>query len=116
MSSSPLGYLDALIAGIRAFGQELSAARAWQERARQTQALTWRLSFLSTSRRRLENAAGHLNNTKLRLQDLGPPEKLLPPLDKLAESLRSMQHDWDRESETLSREEQELLSTPIGHA
>lgn len=113
VSPSPLGYLDALIAGIRAFGKELEQARAWRERAKNSEALNWRLTLLSASRKCLENAARHLSETEARMRDLGPAELLLPPLDRLTENLRTMRNDWQRESETLADEERN--STPLGH-
>lgn len=116
MSSSPIGYLDALFAGIRDFRREIGEANTFQRRARQTEPPAWRSALLTAAQQHIGEAERHLAETHQRLAELGPPERLLPPLDKLSESVISMQRDLDLTKSELAALVSELLAQPLGSA
>jgi hypothetical protein len=110
-------YLDAIFASIRAFSQELDAARRWLGRAEQTENQAWRLSFLREARAAYERTLVRLEVVADRLGALGSADSLPAPLDRIHENLVTMRTDLDAHAERLLRlEAREAEAAPVGRA
>jgi hypothetical protein len=113
-----LGYLDAIFASIRAFGQELDASRSWLGRAEQTENQAWRLSFLREARASYERTPARLEAIADHLRDLGPAGALPAPLDRIEKNLTTMRADLDAHERRLLGLEATMArgAAPIGEA
>lgn len=110
-------YLDAIFASIRAFAQELEAARKWLGRAEQTENQAWRLSFLREARAGYERTRARLDAVVARVTALGPADTLPPPIDRIHHNIATMRADLSELAERQLRlETREAQTAPIGKA
>ena len=115
--ASGAAYLDAIFTSIRAFTQELEAAKRWLGRAEQTENQVWRLSFLREARAAYERASRRLDAIAAKLAALGQPDALPAPLDRIPENVATMRADLAAHAERLVRREaREAEATPLGRA
>jgi hypothetical protein len=111
------GYLDTIMASVRAFGQELEVSRRWLTRAGETESQAWRLSFLREARAAHERTARRLAALAERLGELGDPESIPAPLDRIHKNLDTMRAELSAHEESLARmEARELQASPLGRA
>ena len=109
-------YLNAIFAALRTLSRELAAMKGWLRHAESAGRSPWSLQFLAAARASHERASACLESTERRLRDLGPPDEVPAPLDKLPASVASIRADLREEKEHLLRLESEAASRPIGRA
>lgn len=107
-------YLDALFTAIRAFTDEIGAAKRWLARAEQTSNQAWRLTFLHEARRALDRAPLCLTVVVVKLAELGPVEALPSPLNRVHENLMSMRADLITLGDSLKRAEAREAEKAVG--
>jgi hypothetical protein len=110
-------YLDAIFSRVRAFAQEIESSKRWTARAERTESQGWRLTFLREARAGFDRATGILHAIRARVAELGPPDALPPPLDRIHDNLAAMETDLGAHAEALVRlEAREAEQRPLGSA